>query len=57
MYGFKIWSLTLKKEQRVRVFENRVLRRMFGAVGAEVTRGEGNCITWILIICTSTEHN
>jgi hypothetical protein len=24
------WSLTLREEQRLRVFENRVLRRIFG---------------------------
>jgi hypothetical protein len=29
-YGCKIWSLTLKEEHRVKVFENRVLRRIFG---------------------------
>jgi hypothetical protein len=30
LYGFETWSLTLREEQRLRVFENRVLRRMFG---------------------------
>jgi hypothetical protein len=30
LYGCKIWSLTLRKEHRLRVFENRVLRRIFG---------------------------
>jgi hypothetical protein len=29
-YGCETWSLTLKEEQRLRVFENRVLRRIFG---------------------------
>jgi uncharacterized membrane protein len=28
--GCEIWSLTLREEHRLRVFENRVLRRMFG---------------------------
>jgi len=28
--GFETWSLTLREESRLRVFENRVLRRMFG---------------------------
>ena len=32
------WSLTLKKERRLRVSENRVLRRMLGLKRAEVTR-------------------
>jgi hypothetical protein len=30
-------SLTLREEQRLRVFENRVLRRIFGPKGDEVT--------------------
>jgi hypothetical protein len=30
LYGCEIWSLTLREEQRLRVFENRVLRRVFG---------------------------
>jgi hypothetical protein len=29
-YGFEAWSLTLREERRLRVFENRVLRRVFG---------------------------
>jgi hypothetical protein len=29
LYGCETWSPTLKKERRLRVFENRVLRRMF----------------------------
>jgi len=30
LYGCETWSLTLTKECRMRVFENRVLRRIFG---------------------------
>jgi hypothetical protein len=30
LYGCETWSLTLGEEHRLRVFENRVLRRMFG---------------------------
>jgi hypothetical protein len=30
LYGCEVWSLTLREEQRLRVFENRVLRRIFG---------------------------
>ena len=37
LYGCETWSLTLKEERRVRVFENRVLRRVFGAKRDEVT--------------------
>ena len=29
-YGCETWSLTLGKERRLRVFENRVLRKIFG---------------------------
>jgi len=36
-YGFETWSLTLKEECRLRVFENRVLKRMFGPKRDEVT--------------------
>jgi hypothetical protein len=37
LYGCETWSLTLRKEHRLRVFENRVLRRIFGHKRAEVT--------------------
>jgi hypothetical protein len=30
LYGCDAWSLTLREERRVRVFENRILRRIFG---------------------------
>ena len=30
LYGFETWSLTLREEHRLRVFENRGLRRIFG---------------------------
>jgi hypothetical protein len=38
LYGCKTWSLTLREECRLRVFENRVLRRIFGTKRDEVTR-------------------
>jgi hypothetical protein len=31
LYGCETWSLTLGEEHRLRVFENRVLRRIFGS--------------------------
>ena len=37
LYGFETWSFTLREECRLRVFENRVLRRVFGPKGQEVT--------------------
>jgi len=39
LYGCEAWSLTLREELRLRVFENRVLRRVFGPTRDEVTRG------------------
>jgi hypothetical protein len=38
LYGCENWSLTLREEQRLRVFNNRVLRRIFGAKRDEATR-------------------
>jgi hypothetical protein len=35
--GFETWALTLREERRLKVFENRVLRRMFGLKRYEVT--------------------
>jgi hypothetical protein len=37
LYGCETWFLTLREEQRLRVFENRVLRRIFGPKRDEVT--------------------
>jgi hypothetical protein len=37
LYGCDTWSLTLREEHRLRVFENRVLRRIFGPKRDEVT--------------------
>ena len=37
LYGCETWSLTLKEERRLRVFENRVLRRVFGPKRDQVT--------------------
>ena len=37
LYGCENWSLTLREERRLRVFENRVLRRVFGRKRDEVT--------------------
>jgi hypothetical protein len=37
MYGCETWSLTLREERRLRVFENRVLRRIFGPKRDEET--------------------
>jgi hypothetical protein len=39
MYGCETWSLTSREEHRLRVFENRVLRRIFGPKRDEVIGG------------------
>jgi len=39
LYGCETWSLTLKEERWLRVFENKVLRRIFGPKRDEVNRG------------------
>jgi hypothetical protein len=39
LYGCEIWSLALRKEKSLRVFENRVLRGIFGPKKDEVTGG------------------
>ena len=40
LYGCETWSLTLREEHRLRVFDNRVLRRIFGPKRDDVT---GEC--------------
>jgi hypothetical protein len=37
LHGCETWSLLLREEHRLRVFENRVLRRIFGPKWNEVT--------------------
>ena len=52
LFGCETWSLTLREERRLRVFENRVLRRVFGPKRDE---GQGNGENYImksLVICT-----
>jgi hypothetical protein len=37
LYGCETWSVTVRGEHRLRLFENRVLRRVFGPKRDEVT--------------------
>jgi hypothetical protein len=37
LYGYETWSLILRVERRLRALENRVLRRIFGPKGDELT--------------------
>jgi len=39
LYGCEAWSLTLREERKLRVFENMVLRRIFGPRRDDVTGG------------------
>jgi hypothetical protein len=43
LYGCEIWSLMLREEHRLRVSDNRVLRRIFWPRRDEVTGGWRNC--------------
>ena len=45
LYGYETWSLTLREERKLRLFENMVLRRIFGSRRDEVTGNGGDCIT------------
>jgi len=38
VYGCEAWSVTLRKEHRLKVFKNRVLRKIFGPKRDEVIR-------------------
>ena len=38
VYGYETWSITLREERRLRAFENRVVRRIFGPERDKVTR-------------------
>jgi len=50
--GCETWSLTLREERRLSVFENRVLRRVFGPKRDEITGNGENYIMRSLMICT-----
>jgi hypothetical protein len=50
-YGCENWSLTLTEERRLRVLENRVLRRVFGPNGDEVTGNGERYIVRSCMIC------
>ena len=52
LYGCETWSLTLREECRLSVFERRVLRRVFGGKRDEVTGSGENYIMRSLMICT-----
>jgi hypothetical protein len=49
LYGFETWSVTFSEEQRPRVYEKRVLRRIFRP-GRKTDHGE-NCIMMNFTAC------
>jgi hypothetical protein len=53
LYGCETWSLTLREECRLRVFENRVLRGIFEPKRDELTGSGENYIMRSFIICTA----
>jgi hypothetical protein len=52
LYGCATWSHTLREEQRLRVFENRVLRRIFGPKRARRQGSGQDYIARHLMACT-----
>jgi hypothetical protein len=50
MYGCETWSLTFSEEHRLRVFENKELRRIIGPEREKTDHGE-NCIMMNFITC------
>jgi hypothetical protein len=50
LYWCETWSLTLREKHRLRVFENRVLRKIFGPKREE-DRSWKNCIMMNFITC------
>jgi hypothetical protein len=52
LYGCETWSLTLREERRLRVFENRVLMRIFGP-----KRGEVTCTIFITVYKQMEKYN
>ena len=53
LYGCETWSLTLRKERRLRFSENRVVKRIFGPKRDEVKGIGENYILMSLMIITS----
>jgi len=53
LYGCETRSLILREERRLRMSDNRVLRRVFGPMRDEGTGVEENYIMRSLMICTA----
>jgi hypothetical protein len=55
VYGCQTWSFTLREEHRPRVFESRVLKKIFGPKRGEVTGSIEDYITRSFMIFTPHE--
>jgi len=56
LYGCETWSLTSREEHRLRFFENRALRRIFGLKSEEVKGSGENYIMRSVMICTAYQR-
>jgi hypothetical protein len=52
LYRCEIWSLILREEHRLRLFENRLLRRLLGLKMDEIIEAGENCTARRFITCT-----
>jgi hypothetical protein len=57
LHRCETWSLAVREEHTLRVFENKVLRKIFGPKRDEVMGGWRNCKTRSFMICTLHKHN
>jgi hypothetical protein len=55
LYGCEAWPLTLREEHRLRVFENKILRRIFGPKRRKANRGE-KCIMMKFVTCFLSQN-
>jgi vacuolar-type H+-ATPase subunit D/Vma8 len=51
LYGCESWYLTLREEHRLRVFENRVLRNIFGPKREEDGSWREKCVMMNFTVC------
>jgi hypothetical protein len=52
LYGYEAWSLTLREAHRLRVSENRMLRKIFGPRRDEETGEWRNYVRRSFVLCT-----
>jgi hypothetical protein len=57
LYGCDTWSLTLREQYRLKMFENKVLRRIFGPKRNEGREDVENCIKGMFVIRTFRQVN